>query len=138
MGLRWEEEAVLVLDKVGDRRLNLCRPKDTSSLEGVLLIPAGDLVEPWIRLHGEYFTADGLVPFSDPPPLLADFLMIFILLRSLNPPGEEEGGREIRWVTDGEATKPPLAPLVLFSDVQWKADLRRAAVAPPVTAAEVF
>lgn len=71
--------------------------------------------------------------------LLADFLMIFILLRSLNPPGEEEGVREVRWITDGEATRPPFTPLLLFSDVQWKADLRRAAVAPPVTAeAEVL
>lgn len=86
---------------VGESRLNLCRPKDTSSLEGVLRTPAGVLVQVCVRPRGEYLTADGLPPFSDPPPpplLLADFLMIFILLRSLNPPGEEEeeDGREAR------------------------------------------
>lgn len=68
--------------------------------------------------------------------LLAGFLIIFILLRSLNPPGEEEGVREVRWVTDGEPTRPPFTALLLFSDVQWKADLRRAA--PPVSPAEVL
>lgn len=47
----------------------MCLPKDTSSLEGVLLTPTGLLVELWIRARGEYFTADGLVHFSDPPPL---------------------------------------------------------------------
>lgn len=71
--------------------------------------------------------------------LLADFRMIFILLRSLNAPGEEEeGAREVRWVKDMEPTSPPLNPVLLFSDVQWKADLRRATVAPAVTAAEVL
>lgn len=123
---------------MGESRLNLCLPKDTSSLEGVLLTPVGDLVELCVRPRGEYFTADGLVPFSDPPPLLADFLMIFILLRSLNPPEEGEGVREVRWVTDGERIIPPFTPLLLFSAVQWKADLRRATVTPPVTAAEVL
>lgn len=62
--------------------------------------------------------------------------MIFILLRSLNPAGEEEGIREVRWVTDGETTSAPFTPLLFFSDVQWKADLRRATAATPVTAAE--
>lgn len=60
---------LLVLDEVGESRLNLCLPKDTSSLEGVLLTPMGLLAEVCIRPRGEYFTADGLVPFSDPPPL---------------------------------------------------------------------
>lgn len=129
--------SLLVLDEVGESRLNLCLPKDTSSLEGVLLTPAGLLVEVCTRPRGEYFTADGPVPFSEPPPLLADLRMIFILLRSLNPPGEGESIRGLRWVTNGE-TSPPFAPLLLFSDVQWKADLRRATAAPPVAAAEVL
>lgn len=64
--------------------------------------------------------------------LLADFLMIFILLRSLNPPGEQ-GGR------GGETTAatPPFTALLLFSAVQWKADLRRATAAPAGAAPEV-
>lgn len=60
---------LLDLDEVGERRLSLCRPKDTSSLEGVLLTPMGDLVELCCRARGEYFSADGLVPFSEPTPL---------------------------------------------------------------------
>ena len=59
--------------------------------------------------------------------------MIFILLRSLKPPGEEEGS-EARWGGDGETTSPPFTPLLLFSAVQWKADLRRAVAAGPVVA----
>lgn len=115
----------------------MCLPKDTSSLEGVLLTPIGVLVKVCIRPRGESFTADGLLPFSDPLPLLADLLMIFILLRSLNPPGEEDG-KEARWGKVGETTSAPLTPLLLFSEVQWKADLRRATAAPPVTAAVVL
>ncbi len=61
--------SLLVLDKVGESRLNLCLPKDTSSLEGVFLTPMGLLAEVCIRPRGEYFTADELVPFSDTPPL---------------------------------------------------------------------
>lgn len=78
------------LDNVGDSRLNLCLPKETSSLEGVLLTPMGLLVKVCIRPRGENFRGDGPLPLSDPLPLLADFLMIFILLRSLNPPGDDE------------------------------------------------
>lgn len=118
----------LVLEKVGGSLLSLCLPKDTSSLEGVLLTPTGLLVEMCMRPRGE-------VTFSDPAPQLADLRMIFMVLRSLNPPGEEEG---VCGVTEGEPTSPPFTPLLLFSDVQWKADLRRATAAPPVTAAEVL
>lgn len=78
----------------------------------------GLLVELCIRPRGE-------MPLSE-PPLLADLLMIFILLRSLNPPGEEDVGE----------TSPAFIPLWLFSAVQWKADFRRAPPGPPVTAAE--
>lgn len=88
-----------VLDKTGESRLNLCLPNDTSSLEGVLLTPVGLLARVHNRPRGEYFTADGLLPFSDPPPLLVDLLIIFILLQTLNPPGEEEeeeDDREVR------------------------------------------
>lgn len=61
--------SLLVLEKEVESRLNLCRPKDTSSLEGVLRTPMGPLVELCVRPRREYFIADGVVPFSDPPPL---------------------------------------------------------------------
>lgn len=61
--------SLLVLGKEVESRLSLCRPKDTSSLEGVLLAPTGLLVELCVRPRREYFTAGGLIPFSDPPPL---------------------------------------------------------------------
>lgn len=48
-------------------RLNLCRPNDTSF---VFLTPMGLLEEQCGRLRCESFSADGLVPFSEPPPLL--------------------------------------------------------------------
>lgn len=47
-------------------RLNLCRPNDTSF---VFLTPMGLLEELCGRLRCESFSADGLVPFSEPPPL---------------------------------------------------------------------
>lgn len=215
--------SLLVLEKVGESLLNLCLPKDTSSLEGVLLTPMGLLSRLWVRPRREYFTV-GLVLLSDPSSLwwqhkgqkwtsysvthfrlglkkmiprkiylhcvfsnslsyyaatfwqksamkqtekniitedliaqinwkesrfryhmqvcitylLVDFLMIFILLRSLNPPGEEEGDIvEVCWVPVREPINMPFPTLLLFSDVQWKADFRRATVATPVTAVEV-
>lgn len=109
---------------MGESRLNLCRPKDTSSLQGLLLTTTGLLLELCVRPRGEYFISDPLTPG-------ADFLMIFILLRSLNPDGEEDGirwGRWGRWATEGETACPPFAPLLLFSDVQWKAEIGRAHV----------
>lgn len=47
-------------------RLNLCRPNDTSF---VFLTPMGLLEELCGRLRCESFSADGPVPFSEPPPL---------------------------------------------------------------------
>lgn len=59
--------ALLVLVGGEESRLSLCRPKDTSSLEGVLRTPAGLLIEACIRLRGENFTPDWPPPLSDPP-----------------------------------------------------------------------
>lgn len=61
--------SLLVLENEVESRLNLCRPKDTSSLVGVHLVPMGLLMELCVRPRREYFTAVGLVPLSDPPPL---------------------------------------------------------------------
>lgn len=62
--------------------------------------------------------------------LLADFLMIFILLRSLNPAGEE--------AEEVEEEAVPLPPLWLLSAVQWKADFRWVPVARAVAPAAVI
>lgn len=63
--------------------------------------------------------------------LPADLRTIFMRLRSLKAPGEEDGTEEGTTFT----------PLQLLSDVQWKADLRRCVVVgvvPPAAAAELL
>lgn len=52
--------------------------------------------------------------------------MIFILLRSLNAPGEEAGRWEVLWAAEEEAAKPPRSQML---------DLRRDAAAPSAAAA---
>lgn len=70
---------------------------------------------------------------------LTDLRMIFILLRSLNAPGEEEGRWKVRWAKDREVTCPPLSPLLFFPDVQCQmVDLRWDTVAPAVIALGVL
>lgn len=54
---------LLVFDQVGERRLNLCLPKQTSSLEGVLRTPAGLLVKEYILRRGNFPVAR-LLAFS--------------------------------------------------------------------------
>lgn len=46
--------------------LNLCRPKETSSLEEVLRAPAGPLMAADDRPGAENFTPDVLLTFSEP------------------------------------------------------------------------
>lgn len=56
----WSARFLLVLDEMGESRLNLCRPKDTSSLQGLLLTTTGLLLELCVRPRGEYFISDPL------------------------------------------------------------------------------
>lgn len=59
---------LLVLEDVESRR-SLCLPKDTSSLEGVLLTPVGVLVQVCALPRGECLlimvTPDGALPLCD-------------------------------------------------------------------------
>lgn len=70
--LKYPDERFLLFDEVGERRLSLCLPKQTSSLEGVLRRPAGLLVMVCRRLRGESFPEARLLTFSDEPTLKAE------------------------------------------------------------------
>lgn len=58
--------SLLVLVKEVESLLNLCRPKDTSSLEEVLRAPVGPLMEAGDRPGVENLTPDVLLTFSEP------------------------------------------------------------------------
>lgn len=58
--------SLLVLAKEVQSLLNLCRPKETSSLEEVLRTPAGPLIAADDRPGVENFTPDVLITFSEP------------------------------------------------------------------------
>lgn len=58
--------SLLVLAKEVQSLLNLCRPKETSSLEEVLRAPAGPLMAADDRPGVENFTPDVLLTFSEP------------------------------------------------------------------------